>query len=70
MHSRVVEQELLARIADRMAHFPGYAQIRRVHVTHGEWTVADGLLTPTMKLRRHRVLSRFAGEIDQLYEGH
>jgi long-chain acyl-CoA synthetase len=69
-NSSIVEQELLARIADRMAHFPGYAQIRRVHVTHGEWTVADGLLTPTMKLRRHRVLSRFAREIDQLYEGH
>jgi long-chain acyl-CoA synthetase len=66
----VVEQELLARIADRMDHFPGYAQIRRVHVTHGEWTVADGLLTPTLKLRRHRIVSLFAREIDQLYEGH
>jgi long-chain acyl-CoA synthetase len=53
-----------------MAHFPGYAQIRRVHVFHGEWTVADGLLTPTLKLRRHRILSRFAREIDRLYEGH
>jgi long-chain acyl-CoA synthetase len=34
------------------------------------WSVENGLLTPTLKLKRLQVVKRFAGEIRQLYEGH
>jgi len=65
-----VERKLLARINERMIHFPGYAQIRRVQATPGPWDVAAGLLTATLKIRRKQIISRFAAEIDRLYEGH
>jgi long-chain acyl-CoA synthetase len=65
-----VEEALLERISGRIAHFPGYAQVRRVRITAGPWEVDDGLLTPTMKLRRMRLISRFAPEIDSCYAGH
>ena len=31
------------------------------------WTVENGLLTPTLKVRREQVLKRFAGEIEKVY---
>lgn len=65
-----VEKVLLAEISRRTARFPGYAQIRRIHATLLPWEIRDGLLTATLKLRRHELLSRFAGEVDALYAGH
>jgi len=68
--SSAVERKLLVRINERMINFPGYAQIRRVQATPGPWDVAGGLLTATLKIRRKQIISRFAEEIDRLYEGH
>jgi long-chain acyl-CoA synthetase len=65
-----VEQALLERISPRLAAFPGYAHIRRVHASLTPWSVQDGLLTATLKLRRKQLLARFAAEIADLYAGH
>ena len=54
-----VEQALLAEIARRIARFPGYARIRRVHATLSPWGVQEGLITATLKLRRREA----AGEV-------
>jgi long-chain acyl-CoA synthetase len=32
--------------------------------------VENGLLTPTLKLRRTRVLEKFHAELDAMYSGH
>jgi long-chain acyl-CoA synthetase len=64
------EQILGARVAQLTRHFPGYAQIRRIGVCPEPWTVDNGLLTPTMKLRRMQILHRYAAAIDALYSGH
>ena len=32
-----------------------------------EWLPGGDELTPTAKLRRHRIVERYAGEIEQLY---
>jgi long-chain acyl-CoA synthetase len=68
--SALVEQALLARIAPRLAPFPGYACIQRLHASLTPWTVQEGLLTATLKLRRPQLLVRFAAEIERLYDGH
>ena len=65
-----IEQALLARIAAQMKGFPGYAQVRRITATLEPWTVENGLLTPTLKLRRSRVMEKFQAELDQMYSGH
>ena len=56
--------------ARRIARFPGYAQVRRVHATLSPWTVQEGLITATLKLRRKELLERFAQEVEALYAGH
>jgi long-chain acyl-CoA synthetase len=65
-----VEKLLLARIAFQMKEFPGYAQVRRITASLDPWTVENGLLTPTLKLRRSRVMEKFQAELDQMYSGH
>jgi len=65
-----VEEILIARIATQMKEFPGYAQVRRVRATLDPWTVENGLLTPTLKLKRAKVMETFNAEIDAMYAGH
>ncbi len=61
------EEALLESIAERIKAFPGYAQIRRVKVIDEPWTVENGLLTPTLKPKREKILQTYAREIDELY---
>ncbi len=58
------------RIAAQLKEFPGYAQVRRVSLTGDPWTIENGLLTPTMKLKRAKVMEKFNAEIDGMYAGH
>ena len=45
-------------------------QVRRVVVVPEPWTVDNGLLTPTLKLRRAQILERHADRLEALYKGH
>jgi long-chain acyl-CoA synthetase len=65
-----VEQAALRRIAVQLHEFPGYARIHRVLLLSEPWTVENGIMTPTLKMKRNRVVSQFADEIAKLYEGH
>ncbi len=58
----------MARVADRLGAFPGYAQVRAVHLSLSPWTTQNGLITPTMKLKRPELEARFATVINALYE--
>lgn len=70
LHDPRIEQQVLQRIADQIKEFPGYAMVRRVLLLTEPWSVDNGLLTPTLKVKRGSVVERFAKEIDQLYQGH
>ena len=70
LHTPRIEQQALQRIADQIKDFPGYAKINRVLVLTDPWSVDNGLLTPTLKVKRGSVVERFAKEIEQLYQGH
>jgi long-chain acyl-CoA synthetase len=68
--SAALERAVLERLAGRLSEFPGYAQVRRVACTLEPWTVDTGLITPTMKLKRDRIMARYENEIAALYKGH
>ena len=68
--AKKVHDLVLRRIAAQLVSFPGYAQVRRVCLTLEPWTIENGMLTPTMKLRRTQVMERFNAEIDRMYDGH
>lgn len=62
-----VMKALTQRVARHLRHFPGFAQIRRLHVALEPWTVEDGLLTPTLKLKRNQVLDRNRAAVEAMY---
>ena len=68
--SERAEQAVLARIGKQITAFPGYAQIRRAALMADPWTVDNGLLTPTLKLKRAKVVERHQQRIVGLYAGH
>ena len=62
-----VMKALSQRIAHHLKHFPGYAQIRRLHLELKPWTVDEGLLTPTLKVKRNQVLDRYRAAVEAMY---
>lgn len=61
------EKELVKRANARLAHLPRYIRVRRVLTTKEPWTVDNGLLTPTLKVKRLKVLEAFKDRIEDLY---
>ncbi|MCA1926222.1 MAG: long-chain fatty acid--CoA ligase [Thiobacillus sp.] len=62
-----VVKALTRRVAEHLKHFPGYAQIRRLHPELKPWTVDNGLLTPTLKVKRNQVLDRYRAAVEAMY---
>lgn len=66
----VAVRDSLQKAIDRTNDSVSRAEsIRKFRVLPGDFTEANGLLTPSLKVRRNEVLKRYAGEIDQLYGG-
>ena len=47
--------------------FPSYAKIRRVSLTLEQWTVENGLMTPTLKVKRNKVIELNSENIKKIY---
>jgi long-chain acyl-CoA synthetase len=70
MRSEPARKLVLDRVQRQIKSFPGYAQIHRVAVLAEPWTIDNGLLTPTMKLKRLKVIESHKKEFEELYAGH
>lgn len=64
-----VRKAVIAHIARTLQDFPGYAKVRRVALLAEPWSVENGLITPTLKVRRNEVLRRYHKQVDALYSG-
>lgn len=63
-------QASLQRAVDRANKAVSRAEsIRKFRIIDASFTVENGYVTPSMKLRRGKVLHDFAGEVDELYGG-
>ncbi len=62
------EAELCARANRQLHGFPGYARIYHIARLSEPWTVENGLLTLTQKLKRKQIEQRFAKEIEAMYQ--
>jgi long-chain acyl-CoA synthetase len=69
LHSPPVQEAILARLARLLSDLPSPSRIRAVHLKLEPFTVAEGHLTPTLKLRRAVIEEYFAAQIQALYAG-
>jgi len=61
------EKSLIARANDRLKQFPRFIRVRRVVASSEPWSVDNGLLTPTLKVRREKVQKEFGPQIERAY---
>ncbi len=61
---------VLERMRRLLHAFPGYAEIRKVAVVQEPWSIENEMMTPTMKLKRNKVINRYSDIITKLYAGH
>jgi len=62
------KRAVLQRISELLADMPKHGIVRAVHLMLEPCTIQNGLLTPTLKIKRKAIEHRFRGEIAALYE--
>jgi long-chain acyl-CoA synthetase len=62
-----VRNAILARTEKLLSRFPGFVFIKDVSLSLAPWTVENGLLTPTLKLRRTAIEEHMKDEIHRIY---
>lgn len=65
-----IRDAVLAQLKPCLHDFPGYAKLGGVAILTDAFSVENGLLTPTLKLKRGDILRRHQAEVDVLYAGH
>ena len=64
-------QEIQARIQVEVdtfnQHYGGFEQLKRYTLLDREFSVEEGELTPTLKLKRKIILAKYAKEVEQIY---
>jgi long-chain acyl-CoA synthetase len=59
-------QKAVARVNKQLAAFE---QVRKYRILPRDFSIEEGELTATMKVRRNRAMANFKGQIDELYAG-
>ena len=65
--NRDLRNAVLRRIKAATANFPNYGIPRSVRIIPEAWTIENGMLTPTLKLKRRVIYAKYADEIESLY---
>lgn len=69
LHSPAVRKKALEMVKKACKTFPAYAVPRNIALTLDEWTIDNGLLTPTLKLKRSPMNERYGLLVDEMYQG-
>jgi len=67
--SDILRKILQTRISDHLKGLAQHEQVRRIHIHPRPLTIEEGLLTPTMKIKRRKVYEQFREELEGLYKG-
>ncbi len=65
-----IRDAVLAQLRPCLHDFPGYAKLGGAAILTEAFSVENGLLTPTLKLKRGEILRRHQTEVEALYAGH
>ncbi|MBF0381339.1 MAG: long-chain fatty acid--CoA ligase [Magnetococcales bacterium] len=65
-----LQDVLLERFELQLKNFPGFARVKMVCPILEPWTVENGLITPTLKPKRKRILNSFRSQVQRMYKDH
>lgn len=68
-HGGKFEEALIAAVNAHLGGFPGYVRVKRLLLVDESWLPENGLLTNTLKLKRHVIEEKYRKEIDAAYAG-
>jgi len=63
----VMHQWMMERMRLDEHDLPSYMQVKRFTFVDDEWTQVNGMLTPTLKVKRRMISELYSGEIEALY---
>ena len=63
-----VKSRIEKEIENMNQHLGKWEQIKKIELTPKVWTIDDGLLTPTLKLKRKAIKAEFQDLYDRLYQ--
>jgi long-chain acyl-CoA synthetase len=67
LQSPAATKEVIKKIAVLLQKFPAHAWVRSVYMTLEPWTIENGMITATMKLKRPEIEKKFTEQIRKLY---
>lgn len=67
----IKQPEVIARIQKEVKKynefFADYEQVKRFFLVADEWTPQNGLLSPTLKVKRKAIMAKYADELEKLF---
>ncbi|APR85252.1 Long-chain-fatty-acid--CoA ligase [Minicystis rosea] len=64
-----VKDMMQAEVDKASSTFKGFERIKRITLTHEDFTAQNDMLTPSLKVKRRVVWARYKSAIEALYEG-
>jgi long-chain acyl-CoA synthetase len=64
-----VETQLAQLLKDVNSELADYEKLQMIVITREPWTIENGCLTPTMKIKRTRIESEVGTRVDGWYAG-
>ena len=62
-----VTAELAGLLKAVNADLPDYERVRMIVIAREPWSIDNGFLTPTLKIKRNRIEAAVAGQFEQWY---
>ena len=63
----ILKDEILKEVENHNQNFGSWEQIKKIELTPDVWSIDDGHLTPTMKLKRKVVIEKYKDLIEKMY---
>ena len=63
----ILKDEILKEVENHNQNFGSWEQIKKIELTPDIWSIEDGHLTPTMKLKRKIVTEKYKDLIEKMY---
>lgn len=67
--SREIQKRIKETVSEANAELASYESIKKFHIVDTDFTIENGALTPSLKVKRKVVETKYKKELDDLYEG-